>query len=99
MRAALPVPHAEGCQRRAIEQVDAAPVPARRLGREIGARPFVVEPGSAGDLATVDRADHVDLRPAVVVARFPGAMALAAESVLTLQDYERREQCEIQIKI
>src|SRR3954454_25043618 len=82
-----------------MEQFDAAPVPARRLWREIRARPFVVEPPSAGDLAAVDRADHVDLRPAVVVARCPGAMALAAEAVLTLQDYERREQCEIQIKI
>jgi len=39
--------HAKRHQRAAAREIDPAPVPARRLGREIGARPLVIEPGDA----------------------------------------------------
>ena len=41
---------AKGHQRAAALEVDAAPVPAGGFGGEVLARPFVVEPGAAGDL-------------------------------------------------
>ena len=56
----------------AVVEVDASPVPATCLGREIRARPFVIEPRDAGDAAfpsvDSDCSGERKLRHAVVIA-------------------------------
>src|SRR5258706_2643388 len=85
MDAAFLRAHLECHQRLPVEKVDAAPVPADRLRREIGARPFVVEPCGPCDLASVHPARNREVRLAVVVARLLSPVALAAETPLALQ--------------
>src|SRR5258708_25110904 len=69
----------------AVVGVDAGPAPPPRLGREVGARPFMIEPRAAANLAAVHFADHAQQRLAVVVARFLGPQSLAAVAVLALE--------------
>ena len=99
MDAAVPVAHPESHERAAVGEIDAAPVPAGRFGRHVGARPFVVEPRRSLDVPAVQLADHVELRAAVVVARLVRPVALAAEALLALQDELMREEVEIEREI
>ena len=93
------IAHAESHQRAAIQQVDAAPVPARGLRRHVGARPFVVEPGLAFDVLTIQLADDVEVRAAVVVAGLARPVTLAAEAGVALEDQLVGEQGEIEIEL
>src|SRR5258708_5405232 len=84
----------------AVEEVEAGPVPAHRLGREVGARPFMIEPRAAADLTAVHFADHAQQRLAVVVARFLGPQSLAAVAVLALEHrlvVDEKGQIEIEL--
>src|SRR5207302_4462448 len=99
MHAALFPAHAERRQRAAVEQVDPGPVPAGGLGGEVGARPFVVEPGAAVDLPAVDAAEDLQVGLAVVVARSLGAQTLSAEARLALQQWlVRSEKRQVQVE-
>ena len=49
---------AKGHQRAAVIQVDADPVPAHRLGVEVFARPFMIQPRLAGHCVLARRADE-----------------------------------------
>src|SRR6266513_6337577 len=99
MHAAVFPAHAKRHQRAAVEQVDPGPVPAGGLGGEVGARPFVVEPGAAVDLPAVDAAGDLQVGLAVVVARFLGAQTLSAETRLALQEWlVRGEKRQVQVE-
>src|SRR6266513_5980465 len=87
MHAAVFPAHAKRHQRAAVEQVDPGPVPAGGLGGEVGARPFVVEPGAAHDLPAVDAAEDLQVGLAVVVAGLLGTVTLSAETRLALQKW------------
>ena len=83
------VAHAKRHERAAIVQVDADPVPATCVGGKRFARPFVIEPGNAGDGRAVsvhrNAARHGELRVAVVITRIGEGSALAGETLLPLQ--------------
>src|SRR5260221_13418864 len=91
--------HLKRHERAAVEEIDAAPVPACRLGGEIGARPFVVQPRGAANLLAVHRADGVEMRAAVVVARLLRPMALAAADGFSLQDDASRKKGQVKINL
>jgi hypothetical protein len=84
----------EGHQRAASVQIDADPVPALRVSRQQFARPFMIEPGFAGDRAGAagerHAAGHLELRLAVVVAGLAGFGAFARESVHALAQQRLR---------
>jgi putative ABC transport system permease protein len=99
VKAALLVAHLECHQRAAIRQVDAAPVPAARLGRHIGARPFVVEPRAALHVLAIQLARDLEVRAAVVVACLAGPVPFPAEAPLALQHQLSRQEAELEIKL
>src|SRR5690606_24855850 len=81
--------NAKSHERRAVVEVESTPVPARRVARQIFARPFVIEPRAAFDrLAFALHAHspaHRKMRPAVVVARLDGSRTFARHALLPLQ--------------
>src|SRR5207302_8128420 len=80
-------------------QVDPGPVPAGGLGGEVGARPFVVEPGGSVDLPAVEAAEDMQVGLAVVVARLLGTVTLSAETRLALQQWlVRGEKRQVQVE-
>src|SRR5262245_39769482 len=99
MHAAFPIPYLERHEGLAAGQVDAAPVPAYCLGRQVGAGPFVVEPGRAFDLAPVQLAQEVEMRAPVVIARLLRPVPLAAEAAFPLQHRRVGDQREIEVEI
>src|SRR5207302_535336 len=91
--------HAKCRERAAVEQVDPGPVPACGLGGEVGARPFVIEPGGSVDPSAVDAAEDLQMGLAVVVARLLGTVTLSAETRLALQQWlVRSEKRQVQVE-
>src|SRR4029453_6675901 len=88
-------------ERTAVTEVEPDPVPARCLGRQILARPFVIEPRRtlyALPLpAPVYGSRHREMRTAVVVARLCRDWAFATEARFALeQDRLRWRELEIE---
>src|SRR5215211_390607 len=79
----------EGHQSAAVIEVDAGPVPANRLGREVARRPFAVEPGAARHHRSLPVANHGpgdrQLRHRIIIARLLGVRPLAAIAPIAVQ--------------
>src|SRR3712207_6154114 len=99
MRAAAALAHAKTHERAAVNEIDARPVPADRLGRHDCARPFVVEPSGAAHPPAVQTSDDAEVRAAVVVARLLRPVPLAAVSVFALQHELAGIESELEFEI
>ncbi len=104
VRAAARIADSERHQRRSVVEIDADPIPSARLGGQVIARPFVVEPRGAAHLLRTachrNGAADGQMRPAVIVACLLRARPLAARAAASLQQWRRLcDEREVEVEV